>query len=101
MEEGRRKEEDRKEGAGRKGGRKDSLQRVEPLITVGEVVVIRSSIQRWSRSFVRHCALIAVDGVVVVWALIVLVVWARVSINGMVVGAHILDRVIGGCRLCR
>ena len=38
-----------------------------------------------------HCALIAVDGVVVVvvWALVALVVWARVSVNGMVVGAGI------------
>ena len=103
MEEGRRKEEDRKEGAGRKGGRKDGLQRVEPLITVGGVVVIRSSIRWWSRSFVRHCALIAVDGVVVVvWAFVALVVWACASVNGMVVGAAfwfaILGRVVGGRR---
>ena len=76
------------EGRGRKkGGRKDGLQRVEPLITVGGVVVIRLSVRRWLRSFVHHCALIAVDGVVVVWALVALVVWARVSVNGMVVGA--------------
>ena len=47
--------------------------------------------------------LIAVDGVVVmVWALVALVVWARVSVNEMVVGAvfqlAILDRVVGGRR---
>ena len=79
------------QGRGRKkGGRKEGLQRVGPLITVGGMVVIRSSIRQWSRSFVRHCALIAVDGVVVVvWALVALVVWARVSVNGMVVGVGI------------
>ena len=74
----------------KKGGRKEGLQRVGPLITVGGMVVIRSSVRQWSRSFVRHCVLIAVDGVVVVvWALVALVVWARVSVNGMVVGAGI------------
>ena len=51
----------------------------------------------------RHCALIAVDGVVVVvWVFIALLVWARASVNGMVVVAAfwfaILDRVVGGRR---
>ena len=108
-----RMEEDRKEGAGTKG--KEGLRRVGPLITVGGVVIIHSSVRWWSRSFVRHCALIAVDGVVVVvWAFVALVVWARASVNGMVVGAAfngmvvgaafwfaILDRVVGGRRLRR
>ena len=110
--EGSRKEEGRMEGrggwkrTGRKGQEergKEGLRRVGPLITVGGMVVIRSSVRQWSRSFVRHCALIAVDGVVVVvWALVALVVWARVSVNGMVVGAAfwfaILGRVVGGRR---
>ena len=109
---GGRMEEGRMEGrggwkrTGRKGQEergKEGLRRVGPLITVGGVVVICSSIRWWSRSFVRHCALIAVDGVVVVvWAFIALVVWARTSVNGMVVGAAfwfaILHRVVGGHR---
>ena len=48
---------------------------------------VRSSVVAVVRA---HCALIAVDGVVVVvWALVALVVWARVSVNGMVMGAGI------------
>ena len=50
---------------------------------------VRSSVVTVVRA---HCALIAVDGVVVVvvvWALVALVVWARVSVNGMVGGAGI------------
>ena len=72
MEEGRMERRGGRKRTGRKGqeeggaGRKDGLQRVEPLITIGGVVVIHSSVRRWLRSFVRHCTLIAVDGVVVV-----------------------------------
>ena len=51
-----RMEEERKEGAGRKGGRMEGLRIVGPRITVGGAVVIRSrAVVRswWSRSFVR------------------------------------------------
>ena len=87
----------------KKGGRKEGLQRVGPLITIGGVVVICLSVHRWLWLFVCHCALITVDGVVVVvWVLIALMVWACVSINGKVVEAAfwlaILNCVIGGRR---
>ena len=108
---GGRMEEGRIEGrggwkrTGRKGQEergKEGLWRVGPLITVGGVVVICSSVRWWSWLFVHHCMLIAVDGVVVVvWAFVALVVWACPSVNGMVVGAAfwfaILDHVVGGC----
>ena len=94
-----------KKRTGRKGQEErgnEGLRRVGPLITVGGVVVICSSIRWWSWLFVHHCMLIAVDGVVVVvWAFVALVVWACPSVNGMVVGAAfwfaILDHVVGGC----
>ena len=72
----------RRKGGGRKAYREWDLSSL--------LVGWSSSVRQWSRSFVRHCALIAMDGgVVVVWELVALVVWAHVSVNGMVVGAGI------------